>query len=317
MTPFGITQGGTPVERYSLRTDDLEVSILTYGAIVQDVRLRGVDDGLTQGSECLADYETTMPSYGPLIGPVVNRITGAQAQIAGRICRFDANQDRRITLHSGSANTGAQVWTVEDAGPTVLQMSLTLEDGAGGFPGNRKITVRYDVLPPATLQMQVTGVTDAPTLMNFANHSYWTLDTGGGFANSSLRIAADRYLPTTRDATPTGEISTVEGTPFDFRTERILMPGAPPLDTNFCLSDRPTDLRDVAWLTSDTGVTLTMATTMPGLQVYDARPDYRAIALEAQHWPDAPNHAEFPSILLQPEETYSQITQWAFSSKTP
>ena len=319
MTPFGRTLTGLPVEAATLSAGKLTVRVLTLGAALQSVRLDGIGHDLTLGSERVADYEGAMRHHGTLIGPVVNRISGARADLDGETLRFEAEEEG-FTLHSGSAGTHRKVWQVLDEGPAHVTLGLTLPDGEGGFPGTREITARYEVAAPARLRLTVSGTTDAPTFLNLANHSYWNLDGSETWAGHVLRIDAGRYLPTDDDALVTGEIATVEGTALDFRQPRRVAPGDPPLDTNFCLSDAARPLRDVLWLSGVSGVTLTLATSRTGVQVYDGRKAVRplkkpheGLAIEAQDWPDAPSHATFPGIRLDPGETYESITEWRFS----
>lgn len=317
---FGTTDRGIEVQRITLSAGELSVSVLTLGAILQSVRLKGVAHDLTLGSESLADYLGPMRSHGSLIGPVVNRLTNAQALIGGKTHRFEANLLGTHTLHSGACCTRAKHWDIVTADETSVTLAVNLTDGEGGFPGNRHVTCRFSVEAPASLRMEVTTTTDAPTLVNFANHSYWNLEGTANWAGHRLRVAADRYLPTTDFFAPTGEIAGVAGTALDLRQQREIAPDAPPFDTNFCLSDSSTALRDVLWLTGRNGLTMTVATTEPGIQVYDARnaarpggPFYEGIAIEAQNWPDAPNHAGFPSIEVGPGEPCAQVTEWRFA----
>ncbi len=316
MTPFGTTKDGQPVHKYTIAAGDLRVTLLDLGAVLHEVRLSDVEHNLTISGGSVSDFEGDMCYHGPLIGPVVNRISGAQAAIGEQTYYFDANQDGKITLHSGRANTGAKLWTVADHSASHVTFALSLPNNEGGFPGNRDVTARFEVIPPATLQMTVSGKTDSETVMNFANHSYWNLDGSERFDGHSLKIAADAYLPTTPDSTPTGEIAVTDGTAVDFRTLQRLQGGSPPLDTNFCLSQDVQPLRDVLWLRGESGVGMTVATTAQGVQIYDDRPAYRGLAIEAQNWPDAPSHRQFPSITLKPGEAYSQTTQWRFD-QTP
>jgi aldose 1-epimerase len=155
--------------------------------------------------------------------------------------------------------------------------------------------------------------------MNLANHSYWNLDGTPGFGGHRLRVAADRWLPVTPDVTPRGTVLPVAGSPMDFRRGRTLAPGRPPLDTCLVLSDRRERLRDVLWLTGSTGIGMTLATTEPSVQVYDARHSPRpgrapceGLAIEAQFWPDAPRHRHFPDITLRPGQPWRQVTVWRF-----
>ena len=320
MIPFGTTTDGAPVHALHLAAGDLTATVLTLGACLQDLRLSGVPYPLTHGSDRVADYEAAMRYHGALVAPVVNRLSGAQAPISGRVHRFEANQDGRHTLHCGAAGTHRQVWQVADHGLAHATLTIDLPDGAGGFPGNRRLAARFQAVAPATLRMTVTATTDAVTLMNVANHSYWNLDGSDRWDGHTLQIAADRYLPTTPDFTPTGEIVPVAGTAMDFRTPRAIAPGAPALDTNYCLADARTDLRDVLTLKGRSGLSMTVATTEPGIQVYDGRnairpgrAPYEGLAIEAQFWPDAPNHPGFPGIELQPGQPWEQVTEWRFA----
>lgn len=319
ITRFGVTSTGQVVQCITIGGAGLTVSVLTWGAVVQGVWLDGVAHGLTLGSDRLADYEGAMRHHGSLIGPVVNRFTDAQARIGGRDLRFEANQDGRHCLHSGRAGTHLKVWRLAEVTEDMLRLELVLPDGEGGFPGNRRVAATWRVEGTSLhLQMQVT--TDAVTPVNFANHSYWNLDGSESWAGHRLWIDAARYLPTTPDFTPTGEIAPVERGGMDFRVPRVVAPGAPAFDTCFCLGDGPGPLREVLRLTGQSGVTMAVSTTAPGVQVYDARQasrpgraPYEGLAIEAQHWPDAPNHAGFPSIALEPGQDYRQHTVWRFS----
>lgn len=319
VAPFGVTADGEAVQRITLGGSGLTVSILTWGAVLQGVWLEGVARSLTLGSERLSDYEGGMRHHGSLIGPVVNRFTGAKATVGGRDLRFEANQDGRHCLHSGSAGTHLKVWRLVEATEDAVRLELDLPDGEGGFPGNRRVAATFRV-EGVSLHLHVNVTTDAVTPVNFANHSYWNLDGGETWAGHRLWIAADRYLPTTADFTPTGEILPVAGGEMDFRTARKVEPGAPLFDNCFCLGDGPGPLREVLRLSGQSGIGMAVSTTEAGVQVYDGRNAYRphhgaheGLAIEAQGWPDAPNHAGFPSIALAPGEEYRQHTVWRFS----
>ncbi|NJM82231.1 MAG: galactose mutarotase [Tabrizicola sp.] len=316
---FGVTARGHAVQRIVLGAGDLRVAVITLGAALQDVRLGGIDRSLTIGSEDLALYEGALRHHGTLIGPVVNRITGAAAQIDGTLHRFATGPGEPVILHSGAAGTHRKVWTLAEMSENAVTLTLEMPDGEGGFPGNRHVSARYTLTAPATLTLDLSVRTDRTTVINFANHSYWNLDGGETFAGHRLAIAADRYLPATPLFTPTGEIAPVDGSAYDFRMPRLLEPGDPPLDTNFCLSDARRGLTDVLSLTGRSGLRLTMATTEPGLQVYDFRnplgsglPAWHGLALEAQLWPDAPGRPGFPPIDLAPGQIYAPVTQWRF-----
>jgi len=319
VTPFGVTASGHAVQRVTLGRDGLTVSVLTWGAVLQGVWLEGDRRNLTIGSDRLSDYEGGMRYHGSLIGPVVNRISNARTEIDGEILQFEVNQAGRHCLHSGSAGTHLKVWRLAEATETSVTLHIDLPHGEGGFPGNRRVTATYAV-DGASLHLTVTATTDAATPINFANHSYWNLDGGATWSGHRLSIAADHYLPTTADFTPTGEVRAVDADDMDFRTARRIHPGVPLLDNNFCLSDTPGPLREALRLTGSTGTGMTVSTTEPGIQVYDGRDARRpgggaheGLAIEAQGWPDAPNHPDFPSIILDPADEYRQHTVWRFS----
>jgi aldose 1-epimerase len=186
------------------------------------------------------------------------------------------------------------------------------------------ITAEWRLEGPGRLLLDLRATSDAPTLMNLANHSYWNLDGGGSVAGHSLSIAADSYLPT-ENILPTGERRPVSGA-FDLRDARPfdLTVG---YDHNFCLAPAPRALTEVAVLTGARGIRMRLATTEPGLQLYDGTfltgggfaghggavyGKHEALALEPQRWPDAPNHPSFPAVTLDPGETYRQSNVWTF-----
>ncbi|MDJ0626754.1 MAG: aldose epimerase family protein [Rhodobacter sp.] len=329
MTPFGTTSDGRAVHRLTLSAGDLTAHILTYGAALQDVRLAGVPHSLTIGSPDLAAYEGRLGSAGTIMGPVANRITGARAVIDGNEHRFDKNFFGKHTLHGGSAAFHRKVWQVTEATPDGATLQLSLPDGEGGFPGHRTVTAQYRVDPPARLTLTLETDTDAPTLINLANHSYWNLGPHPTTRGHKLQVHADRYLPATDEFIPTGVVADVAGTRFDYRQGRAVEAGAEGLlDNNLCTAQARQPLRPVARLTGPTGIAMQMASTEPGLQIFDGHildlPDfpstdgpahqaYAGLALEAQFWPDAPNNPAFPSILLRPGDDWRQITAWTFT----
>lgn len=320
IAPFGTTASGQAVQRITLAMGPLSVALLTYGAILQSVRLAGVAHSLTLGSDRLADYEGPMHYHGALIGPVANRITGAAAEMDGRPHRFDANQDGRITLHSGQDGTHRRVWKLAELTETTASLAVDLPDGEGGFPGNRRLTARFSLHADAVLRLDLSATTDAPTWINLANHSYWNLDGSPSWAGHRLWMPAEHYLPVDSDLLPTGEVRAVADTEMDFRTAREITPGTPAMDTNFCLAHQRRPLTPALRLTGTSGVTMEMATTEPGLQIYDGRgprlpgsPAYEGLAIEAQFWPDAPHQPEFPDITLRPGALWQQRTEWRFS----
>jgi aldose 1-epimerase len=164
--------------------------------------------------------------------------------------------------------------------------------------------------------------------VNFASHAYWNLDGTPTLAGHALQVAADRYLPTDATALVTGETAPVAGTSFDFRIARPIGPGTEPrLDHNFCLAETRQPLTEALTLTGASGLALTVSTTEPGVQVFDAAPidgggahdhagrpigAFAGLAIEPQGWPDAPNRPDFPPVVLRADHSYEQITRFRF-----
>jgi len=327
VTPFGIRTDGRVVHAVTLSNTMLRATVLTHGAVLQSLYLSGQAHSLTLGATDIAAYEGDMTYFGSVIAPVVNRIKDASAQIAGRAHRFQANEGPN-TLHSGAAGTQNALWSVQDHGETHVTLTVTLPDGEGGFPGNRRITATY-ALSGDTLSLDITATTDAPTLMNIAHHGYWNLDGTETWAGHTLTVHADRILPNDNRNLPTGVVQSLDGHPHDMRHPRRITPGdLPPLDHNFCLADARRELTPALCLTGATGLTMEIATTEPGLQIFDAAPintgalstlhnrTYRAhcgLAIEPQSWPDAPHHPHFPNIVLHPGEPWHQTTTFCFA----
>jgi len=325
---FGILQDGRTVEAVRLKRGELSVTVLTLGAILQEVRLAGAPWSLTLGSDQIAAYDQGPMGYnGAVVGPVANRIAGAKAPLDGRMLGFEANENGVTCLHGGSSGLATQVWQIADAGASHLTLRLTLADGTGGFPGNRVCEAAFVLGADGDLTLTLRATTDAPTLMNLTNHSYWSLDGKPTTAGHRLRVAAEAYLAVDADRIPAGAPQKVEGTVFDLRAGRVpdLTEG---YDHNWCLATARRPLSFAAEMTGTSGVRMVMETTEPGLQIYDgARMEtaphpghsgqpYGAnagIALETQGWPDAPNRPDFPSVRLDPGQNHAQVTRWRFS----
>ncbi|PJI85156.1 aldose 1-epimerase [Yoonia maricola] len=319
MAHFGTTQNGEDVANITICAGNLSVNVLTFGAIVQDVRLEGVSHGLALGSDLLNDYETTMGYFGSIVGPIANRISNARVRLDGMMYELERNENGAVHLHSGSEGVHRNIWQVASRSSDRVTLALALADGVAGLPGRRDIRVTYQVSAPATLTMTIDASTDTTTCINFASHIYWNLDGTATWEGHELAIAAGHYLPIDDRTCPTGEIAPVAGTVMDFRKPCQPGRGAPALDHNFCLSDERQALRDVLWLTGQSGVKMTLATTEKGLQIHDAagshrpgRSCYEGIVIEPQAWPDTPNHRDFGSIIVTTDQPYTQVTSWRF-----
>ena len=160
MTHFGTTKKGEDVERVTITAGVLYVSILTFGAIVQDVRLSDVPRNLTLGSEALADYEAKMGYFGAIIGPIANRISNARVRLDGMMYELERNENGQTHLHSGADGCHRKVWRITAQTTDSVTLGLSMPDGAAGLPGQREISVTYSVSAPATLTMTIDGATD-------------------------------------------------------------------------------------------------------------------------------------------------------------
>lgn len=314
---------GREVQRLTLRGGGLSATVLTLGAIVQDLRLDGIDYPLVLGAPDAASYLGPTRYFGAIVGRLANRIGNARFTLDGRDYRTDANFRDRHTLHGGSDGVDVHVWRIEARTPSSVTLSLSLPDGHMGFPGTIALTTRI-ALEDGALSFVLGATTDAPTPCSLTHHGYFNLDGSGDVRNHSVHIDADHMLPTTDDLIPTGEIAPVAGTRFDFRAPRPL--GPEPCDRCFCLSDGPRPLRPVAWITGESGLALRVETTACGLQFYngaylrdvpglDGRiyGPQAGLALEAQAWPDAPNQPNFPDTILRPGEAWSETTRYVFT----
>ncbi len=326
---FGETAGGTPVERVRITRQGLTAWVLTWGAVVQDLRLDGVPHPLVLGFPSFPPYLESTAYFGAIVGRLANRIAGGRASIAGRLHRLDRNDGGRHSLHGGSDGSGYRLWQLEETGEDFATLRCALPDGHMGFPGALDATATYRIAAGPALVLDLSAETDAETLCGFAHHSYFNLDGAATIHDHRLRIAAEAVLPVDDELIPTGEVMQVAGTPFDFRTPRPIGAAGIAYDHNFCLSEERRPLRAVAELIGPrSGLTLALATTEPGLQVYTAAAlssgatpglagtpygPFAGVALEPQVWPDAPNRPWSAQARLRPGEAYRQTSVFRFS----
>jgi aldose 1-epimerase len=307
--PFGSLPDGRAIERVTLVNDrGTAVSVLTYGGIVQRVELGGVN--LVLGYDDLEGYTSeaywaSMPYYGAIIGRYGNRIAGGRFTLDGREYSLPLNNDPN-SLHGGELGFHARVWDAEPVAGGV-RLTRTSPDGECGYPGTLDVAVTYSLDAEDRLRIDYAATTDAPTVVNLTNHSYWNLAGGGTIDDHELRIAASRYTPVDAGLIPTGELADVAGTPMDFRAARRI--GDYDYDHNWVLEG------DVWLRDPSSGRTLTITTTEPGLQFYAGgmlSVPRTGLALETQHFPDSPNRPDFPPTLLRPGETFTSTTVLAF-----
>jgi aldose 1-epimerase len=345
--PWGRTAAGESIELFTLESrSGLEVEITNLGGIVVSLKAkdrRGRFDDVVLGFESLEPYQKRHPFFGCIAGRYGNRIGGARFEIDGKTFPLPRN-DGENTLHGGVSGFDKKVWTAREAGTKeapALELRYSSPDGEEGFPGRLEVKVTYSLTADDGLRIDYEATTDKPTVVNLTNHSYFNLagPGGGDILSHVVFLDADRFTAVRAGLIPTGELRSVAGTPFDFRTPtaigaRIDAAGdqlelAGGYDHNFVLNGKAGELRLVARVREPvTGRVLEVLTTEPGVQfytgnfldgsvtgkkgtVYERRSGF---CLETQHFPDSPNQPSFPSTVLRPGQTYKTTTIFRFTT---
>lgn len=323
---FGTMPDGRAVEQYTLRAGELECDIITYGGALRALRVPDRDGralDVLLGFDRLEDYRNQDKYIGALVGRFANRIGGSRFTLNGKEYPLYANNGANH-LHGGKVGFDKQVWDVKDASRDTLTLALFSPDGQEGYPGSLSVQVTY-ALTGDGLSISYQAQSDRDTLCNLTNHAYFNLagHDSGPIADHMIQIFADRYTPADAGSIPTGEIAPVEGTPMDLRQpvdmaahwdepfRQLELAGG--YDHNWAVNGESGVLRPAARvLCTSSGVELDMLTTSPGVQFYsgnyvDGCPAGKGGApygkrwgfcLEAQLFPDAPHHGNFPSALL-------------------
>lgn len=330
---FGRLPDGSAIDDVTIAAGDLTATVITYGAIVRDIRLAGVDHPLVLGFDRLEDYVRHSPHFGAVVGRCANRIGRGRFATDGRQFQLSLNANGRHHIHGGNAGFSRRPWRLVELTSDSVTLSIVGEDGEEGYPGRVEATVRYAVVEPGTLSMVATATTDAATIVNLAQHSYFNLDGSANILDHRLQIFADSYTPTDADGIPTGEIVAVAGSDYDFRAARQIRQTRDGIrivfDKNYVVARHkaPKPVQHARLASSKSGVVLDVASTEPGVQFYDG--GYLNVPVpglggrrysvnggccfEPQFFPDAVNHPGFPSPILRPGETYRQTTLFAFS----
>lgn len=252
--------------------------------------------------------EVTVPaggSAGKTIGRYANRIAGGRFELDGRTYALPVNEGRN-TLHGGPDGFSKRDWDREDT-----EFVLHSPDGDQGFPGAMECRVRYTWGDDGALRIDYRATTDKPTVINLTNHVYFNLSGEGDIADHELQIDGSSYTPLDQELIPTGEVAPVAGTTHDFRSMRPI--GTEKFDVNFAVDGWNGELRRVAEMRDRrSGRRLVVETTQPGLQLYTGKPG--AVALETQHFADAPHHPNFPSTVLRPGEIFTATTIYRFET---
>jgi aldose 1-epimerase len=319
---------------YTLRNrHGFEVSVTNYGGAITNLKApdrNGNFGEIVLGFATLDEYVQCPRYFGALIGRHANRIARGRFSLDGVEYQLPCNNGANH-LHGGFKGFDKRVWDVRESDKT-LHLTYFSKDGEEGYPGNVMASVDYTLLDNE-LRVDYHATTDRDTIVNLTNHSYFNLRGAGTILDHELMLNADHYTPVSEDLIPTGEIKAVEGTPMDFRKAKAigseLANVAGGYDHNFVLNNWDGSLQLAARLHEPiTGRTLEILTTEPGMQFYSgnfldgsligrngvAYELYTGLCLEPQHFPDAPNHPNFPSTTLRPGEEYKQTTIYRFES---
>ena len=329
MKLYGHMPNREDVFQVTIESSDLQLKVLSLGAIIQDIRMRNVTHSLVLGYPRLEPYFSNLGKLGAIVGRYANRISHGKTKIDGKIYSFDKNQNNTHTLHGGSDGSAARNWKIIDYDKSKVKLVDELPDGHMGFPGNLTVETTYKV-NKTTIDIFIEASTDKTTLCNFTNHSYFNLDGAKNIANHSLIVNCDNVLPVDTNGIPSSEPVSTKELALDFKKSRKLNENGKPteIDHNFCISNTRQNLRTNA-IVSAKNISLELLSTEPGLQIYTGKAldsgsdkgwgnfpykEFAGIALEPQIWPDSPNQSGFPSHYLGPHERYKHHTRIKFNN---
>jgi aldose 1-epimerase len=343
--PYGTTADRQGVDAYTLENaSGLRAQILSLGCVIARLEVPdrdGVAANVVLGLESVDGYMTRSPHFGAIAGRFANRIAGGRFSIDGTAYQLDLNAPPNA-MHGGKRGFHKRVWQAESPGGETLVLRYLSADGEEGFPGNLSVAVTYSLTDANELHIVYQATTDKPTIVNLTNHSYFNLagEGAGDVMDHGVAIEADYFTPTDTTQIPTGELRAVANTAFDFTSptrigtrireadEQLLI--ARGYDHNWVLRGAAGEMRRAASAFDPrSGRLLELRTDAPGLQFYTgnsltgalvgpAGQAYRqgdGFCLETQNFPDAPNHANFPSAILRPGESFRSTTIWRFSVK--
>ncbi len=347
--PFGKLADGQAVEIFTLtNARGATASVITYGATLTRVEMpdkAGKMGDVLLGYDSLEQYvKDSAPYFGAIVGRVANRIAKGTFTLDGKTYHTAINNGPN-TLHGGKVGYDKRVWKAEPvqavgkSGQPHVRLELDDPDGTEGFPGKVHATVTYTLTDDNGVRIDFEAITDKATPINLTNHSYWNLKDAGKtpIIDELVKWSADKYLPVDAVQIPTGKLDPVAGTPFDFTKFKAIgkdlaatpaADGKHGYDHTFVVNGTPGGHPRLAVEAYEptTGRTLTMTTTFPGVQFYtgnfldgsikgrggDSYGPNHGFALEGQDYPDAVNHPEFPSCILQPKQVYHERTEYLF-----
>jgi aldose 1-epimerase len=339
---FGKMPDGTAIESFTIsNTQGASAKVITYGASLTELHVpdkNGKLGDVVLGFDNIEGYLGPHPHFGGTIGRYGNRIAKGKFTLDGKEYQLAINNAPN-SLHGGPTGFDKRVWkgeALERKDGAAVRFTYVSKDGEENFPGNLTVSVTYTLTNTNELKLEYFAETDKDTVVNLTNHSYFNLAGSGDTLKYMLYLNADKYTPVDSTLIPTGELASVEKTPLDFRKataigDRIAeIKGIGGYDHNFVVNGNAGTLRLAARVNDPaSGRQMEVWTTEPGVQFYSAiglngsivgkggaaYPKYGAICLETQHFPDSPNHSNFPSTVLKPGTKFHSETIYKFSAK--
>jgi aldose 1-epimerase len=332
--PYGVLADGTRIDKINLVANGLSMNVLTWGAVIQDLKVSVGNirnRRAVLGLNSLEDYTAHSPYFGAIAGRCANRVAHGRFKLDEKTYQLTQNEPSGHHLHGGVTGLSNRPWSVIDASSSHVTLEVLSPDGDEGYPGILRTQCTYRLLKSATLSVQLTAETTAPTLVNLAQHTYFNLDENDDIRSHKLWINAKSYLPTDKFHIPSGDIVSVADTAFDFRVPRKIGKHSghikPSYDHNFVLNKhKRAQPLHIATLTGTKSLAMDIMSDQSGLQFYDGSRlevpaaglagkqygPYSGLCLEPQIWPDAQNHSHFPSAVLRPNQKYIQNSSYQF-----
>ena len=337
-TLFDTMPDGREVYLYTIENNNgVSAGIITRGATLQSFNCpdkEGNMGDIIMGFDKVADHIASGTYTGNIIGQYANRLCGGKFSVNGTEYQVTQNEKGKTCLHGGGEYNNA-LWKAIIIDDCAVEFSYHSPDGTEGFPGNVDVTVVYSLNDHNELEMDYEAVSDKDTILNFTNHAYFNLGTpaNGNVLDHELMLNCDFFTPTDADSIPTGEIRSVEGTAFDFRTpkkigkdigaddEQLIMCRG--YDHNFCVNGEAGKLRTVAKVTDEkSGRKLEVMSDLPGVQLYTGNfldgtetgkdgiklQQHYGFCLETQFYPDTPNQPNFPQCTFTAKEKFKTTT---------
>ncbi|RLD24204.1 MAG: galactose-1-epimerase [Bacteroidetes bacterium] len=335
---FGTLPEGKEVFKYILKNNNgMEVEVINYGAIITSIKVpdkEGETGDVVLGFDTLEEYLGSHPYFGAMVGRVCNRIGNSRFELDGKMYHITANEGKN-QLHGGARGFDKRWWSAQsNESPDQVSLSLSYEsqDGEEGYPGNLFVEVEYSLNDQNELGIFCRAKTDKPTHVNLTNHSYFNLNNcEGTILEHELFIDADQVTELDADSIPTGNILTVESTPYDFRSAHPIGENIsevdPGYDINYVLGANSKELSVAAKaIDPASGRIMEILTTLPGIQLYTANyvngiigkggkryEKHCAVCLETQYFPDSANKPSFPSTVIYPGKEFSARTIYRFT----